>query len=241
VLERAGFKPIPPRGAYYVMTDISGFGFPDDVAFARWLVAEGGVAAVPGSSFYSDPRPVPSAFASISPETRDLEAGRRTPAVPAVAPSGAAGVPYPGGSTHMLKSRRSSLGPFGIAMALSAAPGLRFRSARCPRPTTCAASSTCSRRCCSPCRTTTSSSPTTRSSSAARSTACSRRWIRTHVPAQAARGGHGRELPGGVLGHRRLVRHRGQQDRGAVADRGHAAYRLGIRAGDKIVQVDGKP
>ena len=55
VLQRAGFQPIPPRGAYYVMTDISGFGFPDDVAFARWLVAEGGVAAVPGSSFYSDP------------------------------------------------------------------------------------------------------------------------------------------------------------------------------------------
>jgi aminotransferase len=55
VLQRAGFKPIPPRGAYYVMTDISEFGFKDDVAFARWLVAEGGVAAVPGSSFYSDP------------------------------------------------------------------------------------------------------------------------------------------------------------------------------------------
>ena len=55
VLQRAGFKPFPPRGAYYVMTDISDFGFPDDVAFARWLVAEGGVAAVPGSSFYSDP------------------------------------------------------------------------------------------------------------------------------------------------------------------------------------------
>jgi aminotransferase len=54
-LQRAGFKPFSPRGAYYVMTDISGFGFSDDVAFARWLVAEGGVAAVPGSSFYSDP------------------------------------------------------------------------------------------------------------------------------------------------------------------------------------------
>jgi aspartate/methionine/tyrosine aminotransferase len=55
VLERAGFKPFRPRGAYYVMTDISDFGFPDDVSFARWLVAEVGVAAVPGSSFYSDP------------------------------------------------------------------------------------------------------------------------------------------------------------------------------------------
>ncbi len=55
VLEEAGFRTFPPRGAYYVMTDVSGFGFPDDVSFARWLVAEVGVAAVPGSSFYSDP------------------------------------------------------------------------------------------------------------------------------------------------------------------------------------------
>ena len=37
------------------MTDISGFGFPDDVAFARHLVSEVGVAAVPGSSFHADP------------------------------------------------------------------------------------------------------------------------------------------------------------------------------------------
>ena len=54
-LEQAGFKTVPPRGAYYVMTDIFEFGFDSDVAFARHLVAEGGVAAVPGSSFYSDP------------------------------------------------------------------------------------------------------------------------------------------------------------------------------------------
>jgi aminotransferase len=54
-LEAAGFRTFPPRGAYYVMTDISGFGYPDDVTFARHLVAEAGVAAVPGSSFYSDP------------------------------------------------------------------------------------------------------------------------------------------------------------------------------------------
>ncbi len=54
-LEAAGFRTFQPRGAYYVMTDISSFGFPDDVAFARHLVVEGGVAAVPGSSFYSDP------------------------------------------------------------------------------------------------------------------------------------------------------------------------------------------
>ena len=54
-LEGAGFRTFVPNGAYYVMTDISGFGFPDDVTFARYLVEDGGVAAVPGSSFYSDP------------------------------------------------------------------------------------------------------------------------------------------------------------------------------------------
>jgi len=37
-----------------VMTDISAFGFDDDVAFTKYLVKEIGVAAVPGSSFYRD-------------------------------------------------------------------------------------------------------------------------------------------------------------------------------------------
>ncbi len=55
-LERAGFQCFRPRGAYYVMTDISAFGFEDDVAFTKHLVKEIGVAAVPGSSFYRDPR-----------------------------------------------------------------------------------------------------------------------------------------------------------------------------------------
>ncbi len=54
-LERAGFRCFKPHGAYYVMTDISGFGFPNDVEFARYLLEEIGVAGVPGSSFYSHP------------------------------------------------------------------------------------------------------------------------------------------------------------------------------------------
>jgi aspartate/methionine/tyrosine aminotransferase len=54
-LDQAGFRTFQPHGAYYVMTDISGFGFADDVTFARWLVEHVGVAGVPGSSFYSDP------------------------------------------------------------------------------------------------------------------------------------------------------------------------------------------
>ena len=55
-LTEAGFRCFHPRGAYYVMTDISAFGFSDDVVFTKYLVKEIGVAAVPGSSFYNDPR-----------------------------------------------------------------------------------------------------------------------------------------------------------------------------------------
>lgn len=54
-LEETGFKTYKPMGAYYIMTDISSFGFPDDVSFCNHLVEKIGVAAVPGSSFYSDP------------------------------------------------------------------------------------------------------------------------------------------------------------------------------------------
>jgi aminotransferase len=37
------------------MTDISAFGFPDGIAFARYLIKDIGVAAVPASSFYENP------------------------------------------------------------------------------------------------------------------------------------------------------------------------------------------
>ena len=55
VLEKAGFRTFRPDGAYYIMTDISGFGFKSDVEFTRHLIREVGVACVPGSSFYSRP------------------------------------------------------------------------------------------------------------------------------------------------------------------------------------------
>ena len=54
ILDRHQFPYFRPAGAYYVMTDIATFGFPDDVAFARHLVEHVGVATVPGSSFYRD-------------------------------------------------------------------------------------------------------------------------------------------------------------------------------------------
>jgi len=56
VLEEVGFRCFRPRGAYYVMTDISAFAFENDLEFTKYLVKEIGVAVVPGSSFYNDPR-----------------------------------------------------------------------------------------------------------------------------------------------------------------------------------------
>lgn len=56
ILTQSGFRCFVPKGAYYIMCDISEFGFPDDIAFCRHLVENIGVAAVPGSSFFSDPR-----------------------------------------------------------------------------------------------------------------------------------------------------------------------------------------
>lgn len=55
ILEKAGFRCLVPKGAYYVMCDISAFGFESDTALCKHLVEEIGVAAVPGSSFFSDP------------------------------------------------------------------------------------------------------------------------------------------------------------------------------------------
>ncbi len=56
VLKDAGFKCDFPEGAYYVMADISAFGFANDIEFTKHLIREIGVAVVPGSSFYHDSR-----------------------------------------------------------------------------------------------------------------------------------------------------------------------------------------
>jgi aminotransferase len=78
-LEKAGFRCYLPRGAYYVMTDISAFGFANDLEFAAYLVKEVGIACVPGSSFYKHPKDgsqqVRFAFCK-KPETLD-DAARR--------------------------------------------------------------------------------------------------------------------------------------------------------------------
>jgi aminotransferase len=88
-LQAAGFRCFVPRGAYYIMTDISAFlpllspagtaGGTDDVRFTQYLVKEIGVAVVPGSSFYNDPRDGSRQvrFAFCKKEATLAEAGRR--------------------------------------------------------------------------------------------------------------------------------------------------------------------
>jgi aspartate/methionine/tyrosine aminotransferase len=58
-LEAADLPVLPVSGSYYLMADVSGLGFDDDVAFCRYLTSEIGVAAIPPSAFYADPTTAP--------------------------------------------------------------------------------------------------------------------------------------------------------------------------------------
>ena len=55
----AGFRCVTPRGAYYIMADISGVNLAkdllNDLTMVRHLIETIGVATVPGSSFFSNP------------------------------------------------------------------------------------------------------------------------------------------------------------------------------------------
>ena len=55
ILDACGFTVYKPGGAYYTMVDTRPLGYTHDVEFAKHLVVDIGVAAVPGSSFYQDP------------------------------------------------------------------------------------------------------------------------------------------------------------------------------------------
>jgi aminotransferase len=51
ILDQVGIPYYKPRGAYYVLANVSAAGYANDLAFAHYLVTEIGVAVVPGSSF----------------------------------------------------------------------------------------------------------------------------------------------------------------------------------------------
>jgi aspartate/methionine/tyrosine aminotransferase len=54
ILQNVGLKCDSPEGAYYIICDISDFGFANDIEFTKHLIREIGVAVVPASSFYHD-------------------------------------------------------------------------------------------------------------------------------------------------------------------------------------------
>jgi aspartate/methionine/tyrosine aminotransferase len=54
-LKSLGFSFTEPEGAYYVLVDISSYGFSEDTDFCVWMAREIGLAAVPGSSFFREP------------------------------------------------------------------------------------------------------------------------------------------------------------------------------------------
>ena len=54
-LDEIGLIHNTPQGAYYVMMDISEFGYEDDLKFCEDLARKVGVGAVPGSSFFREP------------------------------------------------------------------------------------------------------------------------------------------------------------------------------------------
>lgn len=54
-LRSLGLTFTEPQGAYYVMVDVSRYGWEDDVAFCEAMAERVGVGAVPGSSFFREP------------------------------------------------------------------------------------------------------------------------------------------------------------------------------------------
>ena len=54
-LTKAGIPHTVPQGAYYVLADISEFGYESDLEFCELMAEKAGVAAVPGSSFFREP------------------------------------------------------------------------------------------------------------------------------------------------------------------------------------------
>lgn len=53
-LDAIGLEHTTPQGAYYVLMDISRYGYKSDLEFCEMLARDVGVGAVPGSSFFRE-------------------------------------------------------------------------------------------------------------------------------------------------------------------------------------------
>jgi aspartate/methionine/tyrosine aminotransferase len=77
-LQEVDIPYFTPQGAYYVFSDISGFGHASDLAITKYLVEKVGVAVVPGSVFFGPNEPTASRYVRFcfSRKMETLQAAR---------------------------------------------------------------------------------------------------------------------------------------------------------------------
>jgi aspartate/methionine/tyrosine aminotransferase len=82
----AGFQAVSPEGAYYILADYSALSDLPPPEFARWLTIEGGIATVPGTSFFNRPEDGGRLTRFAFCKTRELleAAARKLEALPAI-------------------------------------------------------------------------------------------------------------------------------------------------------------
>ncbi len=77
LLDESGLSYIEPEGAFFVLADISPFGFESDIEFCHWMVREVKVVVAPGSGFFHEPVNKYVRLSFSRPEETLLEAGKR--------------------------------------------------------------------------------------------------------------------------------------------------------------------
>lgn len=72
LMDGSSLQPLTCSGTYFQLFDYSAISEKDDVAFASWLTAEVGVAAIPVSAFSSEPRPEEKLIRLCFAKTEDV-------------------------------------------------------------------------------------------------------------------------------------------------------------------------
>ncbi|MDX2021219.1 MAG: aminotransferase class I/II-fold pyridoxal phosphate-dependent enzyme [Deltaproteobacteria bacterium] len=84
ILNQANLAPLPIAGAYFLLCDIAKQPFATDTDFCKHLIEHVGVAAIPTSSFYANPRTAPklARFCFAKSQAAFDEAAKRLAALP---------------------------------------------------------------------------------------------------------------------------------------------------------------